>query len=337
MTKQEELNLSFWENPSRINNEIKNYLINIKDGNVLANREDLEIYKPQRPKDLGMSGSLTRKFLNGMCSVPGTSYLEAGLASGSTFCAATAKNIIPQNQFVGVEAWNPSHFRSGNKMKKLFFNNFKKYVDQEIDQCDNVEIIQENIFNLNFFKIFKDKNLRPVNFYFYDADHSENATWWGLTTVYNILSNNFIYVVDDWNDYSVRQGAFKAIKSLGLSVHGYYQMLGLAGPDLLKPTGEKVHSEIDPDTDFADYFGFFNGLGIFVLEKNPNSLFEKVIYESIEKDTEDVSRMVTRSPLLQDEFGYVEDPILRKEETDKFFWHQDSVMQAPGRLQDLRW
>ena len=98
----------------------------------MSDRQDLEIYEPKRPKDLGMSGACTRRFLNGICSIPGISYLEVGLASGSTFCAATAKNTAKTNQFIGIEAWNPDHFRSGEDMKSKFYNNFKRYVGNEL-------------------------------------------------------------------------------------------------------------------------------------------------------------------------------------------------------------
>ena len=111
----------------------------------------------------------------------------------------------------------------GKEVKEKFYSNFEKY-NGDIDKSQaTIAIIEANFFNLNLFESFQSANLKSVNCYFYDADHSENATWWGLTVAYPVLADYFVYIADDWNDQDVRKGALGAIKDLGFSVHRHYQ------------------------------------------------------------------------------------------------------------------
>ena len=330
MTKNKDPVSAFWNDPAQIHAAVKWSLSNVIAGNVLSSRKDLEIYKPKKPKDLGMSGVCTRKFLNVMCSVLGTSYLEVGLAGGSTFCAATAENTFEENQFVGIEAWNEKHFRSSEEIKNNFFSNFKKYVGREVNEVSNAEIIQDNFFNLTISEVFSKKNLKPVNFYFYDADHSENATWWALAKAYPILADIFVYAVDDWGDDNVRMGAYKSIKSLGFNIHGHYQLLGTAGDALLDKEGKRLYKHLDPEEDFADYYGWYNGLGVFILEKNAKSFFEMAGTRDLGQNAAfcQSERGQGLQANLDADIPYLPDPLLET---------QSVVLDPPGNLKDLQW
>jgi hypothetical protein len=292
-------------------------------GHRLSDRNDSELWDPLPPDVLGMSGALTRVVINALCARPPISYLEVGLAGGSTFISATHNNMESNvNQFVGVEAWSPDHFRSGKEVKEKFYSNFKKYNGDIESSKAVIGIIEANFFNLNLFERFQEANLKAVNCYFYDADHSENATWWGLAAAYCVLDDYFIYIVDDWNDQHVRKGAIRAIKDLGLNVHRHYQFCSLAGDQLIDEEGKSKIEGIDPDKDFGDYRFFYNGIGIFVLEKNENSLFEFVATGKYKEFNE--SLILANGSNV----SYTKDPM---------FQNVVGMLNPPGNLEDLQW
>ena len=87
----------------------------------------------------------------------------------------------------------------------------------------------------------------PIDILFYDGEHTHKDQYHMMMNFYNGFSNKFILIIDDWN--WEQGGIFDAFDDLNLLVTFNKQIY---------TTGE------DPQ----DYW---NGLGIFLLEKNNKS------------------------------------------------------------------
>jgi hypothetical protein len=286
-------------------------------GQVQNNKVDSPLWNKLTPDQLGMSGSVTRVILNNLCDRPSCSYMEVGLATGSTFCAATYKNEHQDNQFIGFDVWDGTfHKADGDRMKTMFKNNFKKYVGSISERQDTIEIVDGNFFKFNLVDLFNSKNLKPVNIYFYDAEHTDLASYYALIYAYDILDDYFIYIVDDWNDVAVRAAAFSSLKDSGVLIHKFWCLGCEAGKSLYRPDGKWKYPEVDPVKDFGDYRSFFNGVGIFVLEKNKKSYFDLC---------RDGKMLKIGTPDIPQFQG---DPLLEK-------WA--GLMCPPGNFDDLLW
>lgn len=152
----------------------------------------------------GMSSSKVRHFLNNLCSMPDTYYLEIGVFKGSTFIAALYQNQQSVKEATAIDNW--SEF--GNN-KDIFLYQTKKHLNQI-----NFRFIEQDSFTLNIEKNFSKK----INIYFYDGYHSAEAQKKAFTYYNNIFDDTFITVIDDWNSEDVRKGTFDAFDELHYSI-----------------------------------------------------------------------------------------------------------------------
>ena len=58
----------------------------------------------------------------------------------------------------------------------------------------------------------------PVNFYFYDGEHSHRSQRLALTHFYPMLDDEFLFVADEYTWTAVRTGTEQAIAELDLDV-----------------------------------------------------------------------------------------------------------------------
>lgn len=147
----------------------------------------------------GMSGTKTRHFLNNLCSLPGTRYLEIGSWKGSTVCAAMCKNNAT---VTCVDNW--SEF-GGPRL--MFYANFNRYIGNNV-----ANVIEQDAFTINLSKMGK------FNVYMYDGAHDDISHYKALTYFINNMDNKFVYVVDDWNWKGVRDATRRAIADLKLDI-----------------------------------------------------------------------------------------------------------------------
>lgn len=175
----------------------------------------------------GMSSDANRHLLNNLGSVfDKFNYLEIGVHKGSTYISSLFRNNV-------VKAWAIDDWSQFENQSAVFMAN-----------CERFGVPAEFI-NANCFTIDTEK-IRDVNFYFYDGHHGFTETAMGLTCFHNSLSDEFLYVVDDYDWDEVSRGTREAIKFLGLTVE-YEQHLESVSPN--------------------DDRSWWNGLGIFVLRK----------------------------------------------------------------------
>lgn len=152
----------------------------------------------------GMSSDKVRHFLNNICTLPGTRYLEIGTYAGSTWVSALYKNEKTIEDAIAVDNW--SQF-GGPRCK--FMNNCKKFLKKS-----KYRFYTADCFKLNKKLIFNKK----INIYFFDGDHTEEDQELALTYFDDIFEDLFILIVDDWNHPPAKIGTRNAIENLNYDV-----------------------------------------------------------------------------------------------------------------------
>lgn len=148
----------------------------------------------------GMSSPKIRHFLNNICSMPNTNYLEIGVWKGSTFISSLYKNSGSINQAIAIDNW--SEF-SGPKSE--FYQNCLYFLDPKSFNFYSVDSFNNNVL----------KNLKaPINIYFYDGNHDLYAHELAFTYYDEFLDDVFIAIVDDWNWDQVKRGTKNAFQFL---------------------------------------------------------------------------------------------------------------------------
>jgi hypothetical protein len=176
----------------------------------------------------GMSSPKVRHFLNNVTDYPDINYLEIGVFLGSTFVSALYGNKV--NSKYAIDNWS-----YGNSYKYEFSVN-----------CRRNKIFKVNFFEKDAFRINLDSIKDKINIYFYDGDHSPESSCNALTYYYKVLSDVFVFIVDDFSWGGVHEGVREGIKQNNLSII----------------TEWDLSSFVINDKD-----GWWNGLGVFILSK----------------------------------------------------------------------
>lgn len=186
----------------------------------------------------GYSSVKVRHFLNNLCSLPNTSYLEIGVWKGSTFISALYGNQSTVIQAIGIDNWS----KFGGP-----YTEFKANVEKYISNI-NYEFYSEDSFKFDIQKISQ-----PVNVYFYDGDHSALSQEMAFTYFNDVLDDVFIAVVDDWNFPAVPEGTHSAFEKLNYEV---------------------LFEKVLPAKHNRDINNWWNGLYVAVIRKNVEDLIE---------------------------------------------------------------
>lgn len=192
----------------------------------LIDKLPIEIYNID-----GMSSNKVRNLLNNICNLEGYNYLEIGTWKGSTFVSSLHNNRF--NKAYVIDNW--SEF--GNA-KNDFNVNIKKYLNNRIN---DIKIMEEDCFSLSLTEINN-----KIDIYFYDGNHKYESQKKALTYYYETLSDEFIFIVDDWNYGPVPLGTNDAINELNLKIK-------------FKTILSSRHN--------GDKDNYWNGIGVFLLEK----------------------------------------------------------------------
>lgn len=181
----------------------------------------------------GMSSPKVRHFLNNLTSFPTCRYLEVGSWKGSTFISA-----LYNNQFYDA-AWSVENWSEFGGPKVEFHRNVELF----LPRTNKFKLIEADFAMLNP----TEHGISDVNVYFYDGSHDERSQYLALTQLHHVLTDQFIFVCDDWNHEPAREGTFKAIDALKLEIHQVWELSAAYN---------------------GDKEGYWNGLGVFVLEKS---------------------------------------------------------------------
>jgi len=175
----------------------------------------------------GMSSRFNRHLLNNLgAEFDRFNYLEIGVHKGSTYVSSLYKNNV-------INSWAIDDWSQFQDQTKYFIDNCNKF---------NIPV---NFISSNCFTV-DTKEIRDINFYFYDGNHWTDETKKGLTYFYDSFVDEFLYVVDDFEWLDVQLGVKIGIKECNLKI--------------------KYENHLESDV-MNNEEGWWNGLGIYVLQK----------------------------------------------------------------------
>ena len=191
----------------------------------------------------GITSNKIRCFLNNICSIGGT-YLEIGVFRGATFCSAIYQNNIhaigldnfasPNLMPMGVSQKLASYLKRGIDIppQEDFINNVKRFGNPE-----HLDIYKTDYTSFDYTQLPK------VNIVFYDGDTRYHDQYTVLKKILPLFSEQTILIMDDWNWNS---GAID---------------------NLIKEENLIVTFKEEIFTQGEDMGSFWNGLGVFLIEK----------------------------------------------------------------------
>jgi hypothetical protein len=143
----------------------------------------------------GFATPTMRRMFSNLCNLDGLRYLEVGVYCGATFISAYHGNPI---HAVGIDnfsqTWTP-----GRDIKAEFAQNNIDFLNPE---TKSVRFFCDDCFN---------PALLPqigtgVDIFYFDGDHSKSAQANALPHFLQILSDIFLFIVDDFNWPDVKWG-----------------------------------------------------------------------------------------------------------------------------------
>lgn len=146
----------------------------------------------------GMSSPRNRHLLNNLLDFPDVNYLEIGVYTGSTFVSALYGNEA--NAAYAIDNW--SQF-SGHASS--FEDNCKQYG------------IKHTLIEGDCFQIDRSRIKEKINVYFYDGEHTDAATFSAINYYYDLLDDEFIFIVDDFDWWTVEKGVRDSVSAHNLN------------------------------------------------------------------------------------------------------------------------
>lgn len=186
----------------------------------------------------GMSGDKTRHLYNCICDMSEEmTYLEVGTWKGSSFISAMFSNDI---QGYCVDNW--SEFGGQD--------DFMRNVDTHLGNTTQ----QVTVIDKNCWDVTKDDIPEPIDIFLYDGFHTYEDQKKAITHFTPFLAQYAIVLVDDWvcDWVDVRKGTLDGFAAANIKVHFSCEI----------PLVNTTAYHVGGDT-------FWNGCGIFVVEKLP--------------------------------------------------------------------
>lgn len=146
----------------------------------------------------GMSGQAFRGLLNLLFSDGMSNYLEIGSWKGSTVCGVLHGNHV---KAVCIDDWSQFTGPAG-----IFFKN----VGTHLNRSSRLTVISRDFRKVDFGGLFENF----VDVYFFDGPHTEEDHIDGVKVIESLNFKTLLFIVDDWNDETVRRGTSLGIKTL---------------------------------------------------------------------------------------------------------------------------
>lgn len=204
--------------------------------NNISKIDDKTVEGQEILKYEGYTGTKTRHFYNNICERPGTKYIEIGTWNGSSSISTVYKNNIEEALF--IDNW--CQFGGTSDIFKSAINKF--------GQGSKCYLLESDCWKVDLSTIGK------FNVYLYDGDHAELDHFKALEYYLQVLDDEFIFIVDDFNFYNVRDGTMRAINKLNLNIKFRHEIF--LSPDQLQG--------------MPNHYGkktWWNGIAIYLLEK----------------------------------------------------------------------
>lgn len=173
--------------------------MNIKSAFDRAERLESKIPRDYIDKLTGLSSPKVWHLLNNLCA-EADGYLEIGTYMGSSLMAALYGN--------NVSATAVDNFCMKPKTRGHFFQNTKSLT---------FRFIEKDCFEIN------PSIISPIDLYFYDGRHTYDDQYKAVVHFLPAMTQEFVYVCDDWNNQPVREGTFAAIKDTNLEILEFHE------------------------------------------------------------------------------------------------------------------
>ena len=168
----------------------------------------------------GMSGKKYRYFINNFIgSLSDARYLEVGSWLGST-----ASSVVYGNKVRALCIDNWSDFLWGSP-KETIRGAFESNVTAAAGDTADFDFID------NDFRAVEFSTLGKFNVYMFDGPHKEQDQYDGIIIAQPALDDEFVLIVDDYNNSNVKNGTARAIKDLNLNVVSSIEILSRVGDD----------------------------------------------------------------------------------------------------------
>lgn len=144
----------------------------------------------------------------------GTKYLEVGVHKGGTFTASVAgsdnlKEIVAIDSFESDENDYEKTVNQYGKARPEFEEWAKKFVPSS----SKFELVVSDSFQVDLKKLPK-----QIDIYLYDGDHSKLSQEMALTYYKDVLADEFIFMVDDFDWGEVEEGTRSGIEKARLEI-----------------------------------------------------------------------------------------------------------------------
>ncbi len=155
-----------------------------------------------------LTSNITKHFLNNICSLPDTVYLELGCYAGGTFYSALQNN---NTKGYAVDNYKQPTYPNRDDLNFKGYSNPKAVLLEppwHPDKRYDYKLIEDDIQNITL--------PEQVNVIFYDADHNPQSQYSNLKHVYEFCKDEFILIIDDANMPNVIESVdeFVRIKKL---------------------------------------------------------------------------------------------------------------------------
>lgn len=153
----------------------------------------------------GWTSNRIKHLLNNIMELPDINYLEIGTFQGATFTSALYNNNL--KSAYAIDNW--SEFKTPDNLARKAF-------------LENTKDLKFTYFENDCWKLDLSQIKNKINVYLYDGAHTYEDQYNALKYYYDILDDEFIFIVDDFdpapNWEQVERGTRDSIRDLNLKI-----------------------------------------------------------------------------------------------------------------------
>lgn len=166
---------------------------------------------------LGFATPTMRRLFSNLCHVEGLTYLEIGTYCGATFCSAFSNNPI---HAIGIDNFSQT-WAPGRDIAGEFAENLHRYVEMNFPR--SYQFYRDDCFNPELL----DQIGKGLDIFYYDGDHTREATAKALPHFFDLLSDTFLVIFDDWCwTEQVQRGAEDGFLAVNSKVIKAWELIG---------------------------------------------------------------------------------------------------------------
>jgi hypothetical protein len=168
----------------------------------------------------GMTNRKCRHFLNNLCSISGSRYLELGPWLGATSISALYHNS-PEVYFL-IDDWSIEFPDNASEILNTKFNTILGY---------SPNIIEDNCFSIDP----ASKGINNINIFFCDVGSAEDDQYSSISYYSEFMDNNFIYVLNNVSSSFTLDGINNAASDNNLTIEAQWTVPAAIGDNSPNP------------------------------------------------------------------------------------------------------